>query len=163
MRVGRAGLFAAALVCATLASSRASRATDEVTPLASVPVIHRVALGRAEPAAPPVLSEVEYASRWRGAGFSGVYLPPKVARSEVFALARRDLERSFEYVSALQQANAPSGFLAFTALPARLADQALTAIEQRGPGAKVPRAEVASLMERLQADLAAGRMLTVSA
>lgn len=79
MRVGRAGLFAAALVCATLASSRASRATDEVTPLASVPVIHRVALGRAEPAAPPVLSEVEYASRWRGAGFSGVYLPPKDA------------------------------------------------------------------------------------
>lgn len=92
-----------------------------------------------------------------------VYLPPKVARAEVFALARRDLERSFEYVSALQQANAPSGFLAFTALPARLADQALTAIEQRGPGAKVPRAEVASLMEQLQADLAAGRTLTASA
>ena len=92
-----------------------------------------------------------------------VYLPPKVARSEVFALARKDLERSFEYVAALQQAKAPHGFLAFTALPARLAHQALTAIEQRGPGAKVPRAEVAQLMEQLQADLAAGRILSASA
>ena len=92
-----------------------------------------------------------------------VYLPPKVARSEVFALARRDLEQSFEYVAALETANAPQGFLAFTALPARLAHQALTAIEQRGPGAKVPRAEVSQLMEQLQADLAAGRSLSASA
>ena len=91
-----------------------------------------------------------------------VYLPPKVARAEVFALARKDLEQSFAYVTALQQANAPEGFLAFTALPARLAYQALTAIEQRGPGAKVPRAEVALLVEQLQADLAAGRNLAAS-
>lgn len=89
-----------------------------------------------------------------------VYLPPKVERAEVFALARRDLAQSFAYVSALQEANAPQGFLAFTALPARLAHQALTAIEERGPGAKVPRAEVAMLMEQLQADLAAGRNLS---
>ena len=89
-----------------------------------------------------------------------VYLPPKVDRAEVFALARKDLEQSFEYVSALQSAKAPQGFLAFTALPARLAHQALTAIEQRGPGAKVPRAEVAMLMEQLQSDVAAGRTLT---
>lgn len=91
-----------------------------------------------------------------------VYLPPHVARAEVFALARRDLAQSFEYVAALQEARAPQGFLAFTALPARLAQQALTAIELRGPGAKVPRAEVAQLMEQLQADLAAGRNLSAS-
>lgn len=91
-----------------------------------------------------------------------VYLPPKVDRAEVFALARKDLEQSFEYVTALQNANAPQGFLAFTALPARLAHQALTAIEQRGPGAKVPRAEVALLMEQLQSDLAAGRNLSAN-
>jgi farnesyl-diphosphate farnesyltransferase len=89
-----------------------------------------------------------------------VYLPANVDRAEVFALARKDLEQSFEYVSALQAANAPHGFLAFTALPARLAHQALVAIEQRGPGAKVPRADVASLMEQLQSDLAAGRTLS---
>ncbi len=92
-----------------------------------------------------------------------VYLPPKVPRAEVFALARKDLEQSFEYIAALQQANAPQGFIAFTALPARLAHQALTAIEQRGPGAKVPRTEVSQLMEQLQADLAAGRALSASA
>ncbi len=90
-----------------------------------------------------------------------VYLPRDVDRAEVFALARKDLEQSFAYVSALQTAKAPQGFLAFTALPARLAHQALTAIEQRGPGAKVPRAEVATLMEQLQSDLAAGRSLTL--
>ncbi len=89
-----------------------------------------------------------------------VYLPPTVPRAEVFALARKDLEASFEYVAALQNAKAPQGFLAFTALPARLAHQALMAIEQRGPGAKVPRTEVALLMEQLQSDLAAGRNLS---
>jgi farnesyl-diphosphate farnesyltransferase len=92
-----------------------------------------------------------------------VYLPAQVDRSEVFALARKDLEQSFEYVAALQEAHAPQGFLAFTALPARLAHQALTAIEQRGPGAKVPRTEVAALMEQLQADLAAGKNLGATA
>ena len=91
-----------------------------------------------------------------------VYLPADVDRAEVFAIARRDLEQSFEYVAALQSASAPEGFLAFTALPARLAHQALSAIEQRGPGAKVPRAEVALLMEQLQSDLAAGRKLSAS-
>lgn len=92
-----------------------------------------------------------------------VYLPPKVARADVFALARKDLLQSYEYVAALQSAHAPEGFIAFTALPARLADQALTAIEQRGPGAKVPRSEVASLMAELQADLAAGRTVVAHA
>lgn len=91
-----------------------------------------------------------------------VYLPVNVDRAEVFALARKDLEQSFEYVTALQKADAPQGFLAFTALPARLAHQALMAIEQRGPGAKVPRADVATLMEQLQSDLAAGRNLSAS-
>ncbi len=89
-----------------------------------------------------------------------VYLPTDVDRADVFALARKDLAQSFAYVAALQSAQAPQGYLAFTALPARLAHQALTAIEQRGPGAKVPRAEVATLMEQLQSDLAAGRSLT---
>ena len=38
-----------------------------------------------------------------------VYLPPKVARSEVFALARNGPRASYEYIAALQQANAPAG------------------------------------------------------
>lgn len=91
-----------------------------------------------------------------------VYLPQGVTQAEVVALARQDLQQAFAYVAALQKGNAPHGFLAFTALPARLALQALTAIEQRGPGAKVPRTEVARLMVQLQADLAAGRSLLAS-
>jgi farnesyl-diphosphate farnesyltransferase len=70
------------------------------------------------------------------------YLPAGVPRSEIFALARRDLETAEEYVDVLAAAGGPPGILEFTALPAALAWAALGAVETRGPGAKVSRPEV---------------------
>jgi farnesyl-diphosphate farnesyltransferase len=88
-----------------------------------------------------------------------VYLPPGVDRARVFALARRDLGVAAEYVATLQLAGAPDGFVAFTGSPAVLARASLDHIESRGGGAKITRAEVGALMERMFEDLAAGRPL----
>jgi farnesyl-diphosphate farnesyltransferase len=83
-----------------------------------------------------------------------VYLPPGVEPRAVFDVARSDLDRAAEYVAALQGAGAPEGFVAFTASPAILARASLDRIEERGPGAKITRDEVGSLMaamfERLE-------------
>ncbi len=80
----RAGLFAAALAFATLLSSTASRATGDgsrsagAAPPAVVPVVLREpAAAPAAPATPVTTAPVAFAERWRGAGFSGVYLTPK--------------------------------------------------------------------------------------
>jgi len=76
----RAGLFAAALAFATLLSSTASRATGDgsrpspANPPAVVPVVLREPVVTATPNAP---TPITFAERWRGAGFSGVYLTPK--------------------------------------------------------------------------------------
>src|SRR5262249_36113847 len=45
------------------------------------------------------------------------YLPAEVPKSDVFALARKDLGVAGEYIRALQSANAPRGLIEFTALP----------------------------------------------
>jgi farnesyl-diphosphate farnesyltransferase len=88
-----------------------------------------------------------------------VYLPGGVDRARVFALARRDLDVAAAYVSTLQLAGAPDGFLAFTGSPAVLARASLDRIESAGHGAKITRAEVGALMERMFENLAAGRPL----
>jgi farnesyl-diphosphate farnesyltransferase len=88
-----------------------------------------------------------------------VYLPGDVDRARVFALARRDLDISAAYVNTLQLAGAPDGFVAFTGSPAVLAHASLNRIESTAPGAKLTRAEVGALMERMFEDLAAGRPL----
>ena len=88
-----------------------------------------------------------------------VYLPSSVDRARVFALARRDLAIAAAYVRILQDAGAPEGFVAFTGSPAVLARASLARIESSAPGAKLTRAEVASLMERMFEDLAGGRRL----
>jgi farnesyl-diphosphate farnesyltransferase len=88
-----------------------------------------------------------------------VYLPPGVPRAQIIALAKEDLDRASAYVAALQQGLAPRGFLAFTALPVMLARAALRALEEQGPGAKVPRTEVARLMGVLDATLSSGAPL----
>ncbi len=79
------------------------------------------------------------------------HLPPGVPREEVLALARADLQEARAYNAALAAAGAPPGFVAFTTLPVEFAERALTQIEKRGAGAKVPRAEVLSLVARIQA------------
>ncbi|WP_394827698.1 squalene/phytoene synthase family protein [Pendulispora albinea] len=78
------------------------------------------------------------------------YLPPSVPRDEVVALARADLDEARAYIAALSAAGAPAGYVAFTTLPVELAERALTQVEKRGAGAKVPRASVLSLVARIQ-------------
>jgi len=84
------------------------------------------------------------------------YLPAGVARERVLALAREDLELAGRYVRALQEALAPRGLVAFTALPVLLARRTLDLIEAHGPGAKVDRAEVAQIVRALGDSLATG-------
>jgi farnesyl-diphosphate farnesyltransferase len=79
-----------------------------------------------------------------------VYLPPGVARQDVIALARADLLQARAYIQALRDGRAPSGFVAFTSLPVELATRALSAVEDRGTGAKVPRDEVLALLRQFQ-------------
>lgn len=91
-----------------------------------------------------------------------VYLPPAVPRAELLALARADLDDANRYVQALQRAGAPRGYLAFTGISLLLAFASLDRLEAEGPGAKVPRQEVARLFEVLERELDAGRALDLS-
>ena len=84
------------------------------------------------------------------------YLPPALSRSEVFALARQDLETAGAYIGALQSAEAPRGLVEFTALPVLLARASLERIEKHGPGSKVSRPEVFLLTQRLKRSLDRG-------
>ncbi|MFL6193408.1 MAG: squalene/phytoene synthase family protein [Thermoanaerobaculia bacterium] len=77
------------------------------------------------------------------------YLPEGVARAEVMALARRDLQAAGEYVLALQTAGAERGLVAFNALPVRLAQATLDRLEQAGPGSKLTRPEVYAIVQRM--------------
>ncbi len=83
------------------------------------------------------------------------FLPASVARAEVMALARDDLARAGAYTKALDQAGAPRGFVAFTGMPAELAQRSLDRVEEEGPGAKVSRAVVLEMTVRYKA-MAAG-------
>ena len=84
------------------------------------------------------------------------FLPRSVARSEVFALARRDLGTAREYTLALQRAGAPRGIVEFCALPAELAWATLEKVEAHGPGAKVSRLEVFAIKQRVDRALDRG-------
>lgn len=92
-----------------------------------------------------------------------VYLPASVARQDIFDLARSDLDAANEYVKALQRGGAPKGYLGFTGISLLLAYKSLDTLEEKGPGAKVSRLEVARLLGVLQGELAAGRPLDVRA
>jgi len=77
------------------------------------------------------------------------YLPEGVDRAEILAVARRDLRSAVEYVLALQQAGAERGIVAFNALPVRLAQATLNRVEEAGPGSKLTRPEVYSIVQQL--------------
>jgi farnesyl-diphosphate farnesyltransferase len=85
------------------------------------------------------------------------YLPAAAERSEVFALARRDLEAAAEYTLAVQKAGGPDGVVLFTGLPLELAWATLDRVERDGPGAKLSRPEVFGIHSRLKAAVKAGR------
>ena len=84
------------------------------------------------------------------------FLPRSAPRSEVFALARRDLGTAREYTLALQRAGAPRGIVEFCALPAELAWATLEKVEARGPGAKISRLEVFAIKQRVDRALDRG-------
>ncbi len=86
-----------------------------------------------------------------------IFLPRAVPRSEVFALARRDLAVAGEYTLALQRAGAPRGIVEFCALPAELAWATLEKVEARGPGTKISRLEVFGIKQRLDRALDRGQ------
>jgi farnesyl-diphosphate farnesyltransferase len=86
------------------------------------------------------------------------YLPAGVARSEILALARKDLVGARAYIGALESGGSPPGFIAFTSLAAELADATLLLLERDGAGSKVPRAEVMQLYARHQQASASGEV-----
>jgi farnesyl-diphosphate farnesyltransferase len=85
------------------------------------------------------------------------FLPAATDRSEVFALARRDLREAAEYVAEIQRAGGPEGVVRFTALPVLLARASLERVEQAGPGGKLTRPEVFAIKRGLDRALAVGR------
>lgn len=89
------------------------------------------------------------------------YLPAAAERSDVFALARRDLEAAAEYTLAVQKADGPEGVVLFTGLPLELAWATLDRVERDGPGAKLSRPEVFRIHTRLTSAVKAGRPAVV--
>jgi farnesyl-diphosphate farnesyltransferase len=85
-----------------------------------------------------------------------LYLPEGVERSEVMDLARRDLGEAREYVTALQEAGAERGIVAFNALPVQLAHATLDRVEAAGPGSKLTRPEVYAIVQRVNRALDQG-------
>jgi farnesyl-diphosphate farnesyltransferase len=87
------------------------------------------------------------------------YLPPGVAREDVFALARGDLATAARYCTRLEGAGADGSLVAFTALPVLLAKATLDRVEAAGPGAKIGRAEVGAIVAELQEAVAARKVV----
>lgn len=85
------------------------------------------------------------------------YLPSGVGRSQVFELARSDLEASAEYILALQRAGADRGVVAFNAINALLAFATLDKVETEGPGSKISRTDVFRIVARVEEALDNGR------
>jgi farnesyl-diphosphate farnesyltransferase len=75
-----------------------------------------------------------------------IFIPDVTTQARIFDLARADLRRAEAYVHELKQAEAPEGFVAFADLPLQLAWRTLDYVEQFGPGSKVPRGEVMSIL-----------------
>ena len=116
------------------------------------------------PVLEPVAAELRSRSRAFGEGLQLVnilkdsasdvtegrrYLPAGVDRAEVLTLARHDLDEASAYVLALQRAGAERGLVAFNALPVHLAFATLDRVETAGPGSKLTRPEVFSIVQRL--------------
>jgi len=86
------------------------------------------------------------------------FLPSGTDRDGIFALAFEGLDAASRYCTRLEAAGAERGLLASTALPIVLARATLERLQRFGPGAKLGRAQVASLVARLQGAIAMGRL-----
>jgi len=90
------------------------------------------------------------------------YLPAALDRATVLAIAREDLGRASAYVAALERRpDAPDpdtrGLIAFNALPVLLAYATLDKVEAQGPGSKISRDELWSIVARLENALDQGQ------
>jgi farnesyl-diphosphate farnesyltransferase len=83
-----------------------------------------------------------------------VYLPRGVDLSAVLDLADHALTAAEEYVDLLRHAATDSGLIAFNAFIAGLARSNLRILAERGLGAKLSKAEVASVAAEVAQDLA---------
>jgi len=81
------------------------------------------------------------------------YVSDRIELGRVAKILEEDLKVAERYVRALQEAQAPRGFVAFTALPLMLARATIDRVRQEGPGAKLKRRDVADIMDRLNSDL----------
>ena len=84
------------------------------------------------------------------------YVPSRVRRDDVFALARHDLTAAAEYTLALQSGPAERGIVAFNALPIEMAWATLDKVEAHGSGSKISRLKVASIVSRVERALDRG-------
>jgi phytoene/squalene synthetase len=84
------------------------------------------------------------------------FLPKEGRREDVFNLAREDLHLAGQYVTRLEQARAPRGVVAFSAVPVLLAWGTLERVEAQGPGAKLTRDEVSEIVAGVHRALDAG-------
>jgi farnesyl-diphosphate farnesyltransferase len=91
------------------------------------------------------------------AGEKRFLIPTQVPITELFEMARADLQAAEEYVEVLRCARASDGIVNFTALPVALAHAALACIEASGFGAKLGRADVARIGQGISAAVAKGQ------
>jgi len=77
------------------------------------------------------------------------YLPADVDRTEIFTLARHDLDRADEWIAALESVEAAEGMIAFGKLPVMLARATLDTVEHEGSGAKLSREQVARIVKQV--------------
>jgi len=87
------------------------------------------------------------------------YLPRAASLAQVFTLARADLRRAVEYTELTRKAGAARGLVAFNALNVRLAIATLHLLRDRGPGAKLSRMQVTSLVAQVMNAVDTGAVL----
>ncbi len=80
------------------------------------------------------------------------YLPADIPLSQVFEIARDDLFQADQWIAALKTAHADPGMIAFGRLPVELARATLDLVEQTGPGTKLPRSQVARIVNTVDPD-----------
>ena len=115
----------------------------------------------------PIKSDLHRHARWFGEGLQLVnilkdsdrddalgrrFVPSPNDRQALYTMAREDLKQAAKYVEILQSMDADSGVIAFTDLPLQLAWRTLECVERSGPGSKVPRSEVMTILEKYRHD-----------
>ena len=84
------------------------------------------------------------------------FVPPDVDPTEVFRLARADLDVAGRYSNRLHEFGAPRGIVEFTLMPVLLAWATLDRVAESGPGAKLTRPEVREILSTMETALDEG-------